>query len=33
VLEKAGFADLGVITRSYPARGGARDVRHYQKKL
>jgi RimJ/RimL family protein N-acetyltransferase len=33
VLEKAGFADLGVITRDYPARGGARDVRHYQKKL
>ena len=33
VLEKAGFTDLGVITRSYPARGGARDVRHYQKKL
>jgi [ribosomal protein S5]-alanine N-acetyltransferase len=33
VLEKAGFTDLGVITRSYPARGGARDVRHYRKKL
>ena len=33
VLEKAGFTDLGVITRNYPARGGQRDVRHYQKKL
>jgi RimJ/RimL family protein N-acetyltransferase len=33
VLEKAGFTDLGVITRSYPARGGQRDVRHYQKQL
>jgi RimJ/RimL family protein N-acetyltransferase len=33
VLEKAGFADLGVITRNYPARGGQRDVKHYRKKL
>jgi len=33
VLEKAGFVDLGVITRNYPARGGQRDVRHYRKKL
>jgi RimJ/RimL family protein N-acetyltransferase len=33
VLEKAGFTDLGVITRHYPARGGRRAVRHYQKKL
>jgi [ribosomal protein S5]-alanine N-acetyltransferase len=33
VLEKAGFTDLGVITRNYPARGGQRAVRHYQKKL
>jgi RimJ/RimL family protein N-acetyltransferase len=33
VLEKAGFTDLGVITRNYPARGGQRDVRHYRKKL
>ena len=33
VLEKAGFAHLGVVTRNYPARGGRREVRHYQKKL
>jgi RimJ/RimL family protein N-acetyltransferase len=33
VLEKAGFADLGVISRNYPARGGRRDVRHWQKKF
>jgi ribosomal-protein-alanine N-acetyltransferase len=33
VLEKAGFTDLGVIIRNYPARGGQRTVRHYQKKL
>jgi [ribosomal protein S5]-alanine N-acetyltransferase len=33
VLEKAGFVNLGVTTRNYPARGGQRDVRHYQKKL
>jgi RimJ/RimL family protein N-acetyltransferase len=33
VLEKAGFTDLGVTTRNYPARGGQRAVRHYQKKL
>ena len=33
VLEKSGFADLGVITRNYPARGGRRAVRHYQKNL
>jgi RimJ/RimL family protein N-acetyltransferase len=33
VLEKAGFADLGVITRNYPARGGQREVRHYRMKL
>jgi [ribosomal protein S5]-alanine N-acetyltransferase len=33
VLEKAGFTDLGVIIRNYPARGGRRDVRHYRKKL
>jgi ribosomal-protein-alanine N-acetyltransferase len=33
VLEKAGFTDLGVIARDYPARGGQRDVRHYRKKL
>jgi len=33
VLEKAGFADLGVIARDYPARGGRREVRHYRMKL
>jgi ribosomal-protein-alanine N-acetyltransferase len=33
VLEKAGFTDLGVIIRNYPARGGRRDVRHFRKKL
>lgn len=33
VLEKAGFAFLGVIERSYPARGGTRKVRHYRKSL
>lgn len=33
VLEKAGFTDLGMIVRNYPARGGRRDVRHYRKKL
>lgn len=31
VLEKAGFADLGVTTRSYPERGGRRRVKHYRK--
>ncbi len=31
VLEKAGFAAMGVTTRSYPARGGHRDVKHYLK--
>jgi RimJ/RimL family protein N-acetyltransferase len=31
VLEKAGFADLGVTIRSYPARGGKRRVKHYRK--
>ena len=33
VLEKAGFADLGVMIRNYPARGGQREVRHYRMKL
>jgi RimJ/RimL family protein N-acetyltransferase len=33
VLEKVGFADLGVITRNYPTRGGQREVRHYRMKL
>jgi ribosomal-protein-alanine N-acetyltransferase len=33
VLEKLAFVELGVITRNYPARGGRRDVRHFQKKL
>jgi ribosomal-protein-alanine N-acetyltransferase len=33
VLEKAGFTDLGVITRHYPARGGQRAVRHFRKNL
>ena len=33
VLEKAGFTELGVVVRRYPARGGQREVRHYRKKL
>ena len=33
VLEKAGFTDLGVTTRNYPARGGQRRVRHYRKQF
>lgn len=33
VLEKAGFADLGVGRRRYPKRGGMRRVRHYLKRL
>jgi RimJ/RimL family protein N-acetyltransferase len=33
VLEKAGFEDLGIIDRDYPARGGARAVRHFRKFL
>jgi RimJ/RimL family protein N-acetyltransferase len=33
VLERAGFADRGVIIRDYPARGGRREVRHFRKKL
>jgi ribosomal-protein-alanine N-acetyltransferase len=33
VLEKVNFADLGVVTRDYPARGGRRQVRHFRKNL
>jgi RimJ/RimL family protein N-acetyltransferase len=33
VLTKAGFEDLGIIDRDYPARGGARAVRHFRKIL
>jgi RimJ/RimL family protein N-acetyltransferase len=33
VLDKAGFADLGVARRNYPKRGGMRRVRHYLKRL
>ena len=33
VLEKAAFDHLGVIERSYPARGGPRKVWHYRKML
>ena len=33
VLEKAGFADLGVVERDYPARGGVRRVRHFRMNL
>ena len=33
VLEKAGFSNLGVVTRDYPARGGKRHVRHFEKML
>jgi RimJ/RimL family protein N-acetyltransferase len=30
VLEKAGFEDLGMLLRHYPARGGLRRVRHFR---
>jgi RimJ/RimL family protein N-acetyltransferase len=33
VLDKAGFADLGVMRRDYPRRGGLREVRHHLKRL
>jgi RimJ/RimL family protein N-acetyltransferase len=33
VLEKAGFADLGVIDRDYPERGGVRKVRRFSLRL
>jgi RimJ/RimL family protein N-acetyltransferase len=33
VLAKAGFIDLGVVRRSYPQRGGMRQVRRHLKKL
>jgi RimJ/RimL family protein N-acetyltransferase len=33
VLAKAGFADLGVVRRSYPKRGGMRRVRRHLKSL
>jgi RimJ/RimL family protein N-acetyltransferase len=33
VLEKAGFADLGLVERDYPKRGGLRQVRKYRKEL
>jgi [ribosomal protein S5]-alanine N-acetyltransferase len=33
VLHKAGFEDFGIIDRDYPARGGARAVRHFRKFL
>lgn len=33
VLEKAGFADIGVIIREYPKRGGMRRVRHFKRML
>ena len=31
VLEKAGFADLGVVGRDYPERGGLRRVRRFER--
>jgi RimJ/RimL family protein N-acetyltransferase len=33
VLEKAGFADLGVVERDYPERGGLRKVRRFTLRL
>lgn len=33
VLEKTGFADLGVVERDYPKRGGMREVRHFRMTL
>ena len=33
VLDKAGFADLGVVRRDYPQRGGMRSVRRHLKRL
>jgi ribosomal-protein-alanine N-acetyltransferase len=33
VLGKAGFADLGLVRRDYPQRGGLRRVRHHLKRL
>ena len=30
VLEKAGFSELGTVTKSYPDRGGPRRVRHFR---
>lgn len=33
VLEKAGFADLGLVERDYPRRGGMRQVRKYTRVL
>jgi 8-oxo-dGTP diphosphatase len=33
VLDKAGFADLGVARRRYPQRGGMRRVRRHFKRL
>ena len=33
VLEKAGFAELGVFERNYPERGGLRKVRRFRLRL
>jgi RimJ/RimL family protein N-acetyltransferase len=33
VLDKAGFADLGVVRRCYAKRGGLRRVRHHLRRL
>ncbi len=33
VLEKSGFADLGVFERDYPERGGVRKVRRFSLRL
>lgn len=33
VLEKAGFASLGLIARDYPARGGRREVHHFRLEI
>jgi RimJ/RimL family protein N-acetyltransferase len=32
VLLKAGFSDLGVVTRDYPERGGLREVRWFEQR-
>jgi RimJ/RimL family protein N-acetyltransferase len=33
VLAKAGFADLGVVGRDYPERGGLRQVRRFERRV
>lgn len=33
VLQKAGFNELGTVTKSYPERGGPRRVRHFRLRF